>query len=783
MPGDPRRRRTFLVVLAVLVTALPGVSVLSTHGIVDRPSGSVFGRSEMPATTPRAMADGTSDGSPGARPAAAPVGVPVDGPIGAGAVGTGGFPYGAGYDPDNQELYIANYDDNNTTVVNATTGAHVTDIAMSSDPLGAVFVPQDREVYVILEVGRLVDVVNTSTNTVTSNISLPGDPEYEVYDPTDRALFLSLWTSFSVPLGVQEVFTSNDSVGPLVTTGFDGPWGLALDPANDTIWVENEGNDSVTVLAAATHTVVRWLSPGPQPPGDTVQGGIAYAPVGDQMFLANTGITSTVNAFGASNYTLIASGIPVGSYTYGGASMTYDPESEGVYSASYYANSVTVISALNDSPTVTTLTISGGPWVGVYDPTTGALFFLRSQSGGAAWIFGGIAVDVEETGLPFPDAWTVTLNGSPRSGTSSRLGFVEPVGRFNFTATGPLPFMANRTHGTIDVPAAPVAPVSLALRFNFTYSMQFLEQGLPPGVPWTVALSGVGGPVTTLALITVAEPNGSYPYRITTSLAGYEPTVNATGDLVVRGRGALVNVTFGMTNYSIAFTESGLPEGTGWWVNASGGSPAYETASTLTLARPNGSYEYVAEANASGFRIESGTFEVRGQNLTEPIGFVVLDFPVHFTETGLPSGSSWSVTLDGQTQHGRGEIGFSVPNGTYPFSVSSPSGYSATPAQGTVRVQGGAVTESVAFASTGWGFLSFGGPSPITGIAVLVSIGVLVAVVVLVVWRSRRRRPPRASPSPAGPPRPTEPRTDDPPDRTPRGSGDGRTPPIAQSGA
>jgi DNA-binding beta-propeller fold protein YncE len=71
----------------------------------------------------------------------APSGVAVDGKIGSGKVGTGAFPYGGTYDPVNQEVYIANQDGvdgDNVTVLNGTTGRHVTDISTGGfDPLGA----------------------------------------------------------------------------------------------------------------------------------------------------------------------------------------------------------------------------------------------------------------------------------------------------------------------------------------------------------------------------------------------------------------------------------------------------------------------------------------------------------------------------------------------------------------------------------------------------------------------------------------------------------------------
>lgn len=104
------------------------------------------------------------------------------------------------------------------------------------------------------------------------------------------------------------------------------------------------------------------------------------------------------------------------------------------------------------------------------------------------------------------------------------------------------------------------------------------------------------------------------------------------------------------------------------------------------------------------------------------------------------------MILDNQTRPGKAGIGFSVPNGTYTFSVSAPSGYSATPGGGSVRVQGAPLNESIKIAPTGWGFLSFLGPSPVSPIAVLVALGVALIAITIVVWRTRRRRRPPTSP-------------------------------------
>ncbi|MGC2288347.1 MAG: hypothetical protein WA688_00620, partial [Thermoplasmata archaeon] len=76
------------------------------------------------------------------------------------------------------------------------------------------------------------------------------------------------------------------------------------------------------------------------------------------------------------------------------------------------------------------------------------------------------------------------------------------------------------------------------------------------------------------------------------------------------------------------------------------------------------------------------------------------NFPVVLSETGLPSGSNWSATLNG-TRHSSSSstIDFSEPNGTYSFAVEAPSGYLAAPDNGSVAVSGAGASVPIAFTS------------------------------------------------------------------------------------
>jgi hypothetical protein len=70
---------------------------------------------------------------------------------------------------------------------------------------------------------------------------------------------------------------------------------------------------------------------------------------------------------------------------------------------------------------------------------------------------------------------------------------------------------------------------------------------------------------------------------------------------------------------------------------------------------------------------------------------------VTFTETGLTSGTSWSVTFSGTTHSSTTHsILFTIPNGTYSFSVGTVAGMQATPASGSLTVKG-TTTEAIVF--------------------------------------------------------------------------------------
>jgi hypothetical protein len=213
---------------------------------------------------------------------------------------------------------------------------------------------------------------------------------------------------------------------------------------------------------------------------------------------------------------------------------------------------------------------------------------------------------------------------------------------------------------------------------------------------------------------------------------------------------------------SVTFTEKGLVPGAEWYLNVSGQSPLSSTASTLVIDLSNGPYTYsIAAANKQYEPFPgAGVFRVAGVALAVPIAFSLVAYSVTFVETGLPSGTDWSVTLGGVLANSTtSSVAFMEPNGTYSFAVGSRAGYVSNPDTGSVPVDGLLFSESITFnlsptsPKNGTGPPTSLGLPPaewdalLGGIVAVVLVGALVAVFL-------RRRGQDPTPPPTVPPPP-----------------------------
>ena len=236
------------------------------------------------------------------------------------------------------------------------------------------------------------------------------------------------------------------------------------------------------------------------------------------------------------------------------------------------------------------------------------------------------------------------------------------------------------------------------------YAVTFSETGLSAGSTWYVNLSNGQTFSSTVGTISFSKPNGTYSYTIATSDKIYEP-VPSSGSFKIDGSAVSESISFSKL-YIITFTESNLPNGSTWYVNIteSNGTVYHSgaiTSSSYSFQSTNGSYKYTITTSDHTFKpsVSSGSFTVNGSSASESISFLKL-YAATFIETGLSSGTSWSVTLNGTTLSSTtNTITFSEPNGTYSYTIGKISGYNISKSSGSLTINGKNATQSITFSS------------------------------------------------------------------------------------
>jgi len=312
-----------------------------------------------------------------------------------------------------------------------------------------------------------------------------------------------------------------------------------------------------------------------------------------------------------------------------------------------------------------------------------------------------------ETGLPLGTYWegdlTNALGAIYASSNTAYLNYSVLNGTYTFSVDPVWGYTATPATGTIVVNGA---NISQAIVFTHapTYSITFNETGLASGAAWTVELSLPNGTLrtlhSTLTSITFIEPNGTY--TAFPSSTGYTPS---PADLYFGVAGSNVSYTITFTKlFLTTFTETGLPSGTYWELYYYTGYLESDTPTILVWV-PNGTWSWSA-LTTGGYSPSpnEGTFTIQGSNVAQTIAYTSPTSPTYtvtFTESGLPSLTNWSVDYNYYTEYTNGtSLNFTEANGTLDFSVSGATGYTPTPATGSITVHGGNVSQTIDFSQS-----------------------------------------------------------------------------------
>jgi hypothetical protein len=414
-----------------------------------------------------------------------------------------------------------------------------------------------------------------------------------------------------------------------------------------------------------------------------------------------------------------------------------------------------------------------------------------TKSSGARTDAEGYTFTINENGLPAGWKWTGVFMGNHTNSNQTSISWPMSPGTYNwsvlptsFTIGGTAwpEYAPNPARGTIHVIDT---SMSVDVTFSPAWTITFTESGLPAGTNWTTRLLAYGSTPTTDRYATSASvhyplANGTYSFQVLNVTGAYGvkyiPTISSYAPIKLKGKNITETVVFNAyytlntfsnpvpggtatpssgsylagtvvpigagaakgyvfsswlgtgsgsytgpnrtanvtmnapinetaefvgATFAVTFTESGLPSGTLWSVTLNE-SLKSSSASTIVFSEVNSTYAFNVTAVA-GFTAspQTGNIVVNGAAVPQSIVFSVIvppSYNVTFTESGLVSGTSWSVTLNGSLMTSTsGTIVFDERSGSYPFSVGTVAGYSASPASGNIAVNGAPASQTIVF--------------------------------------------------------------------------------------
>ncbi len=351
----------------------------------------------------------------------------------------------------------------------------------------------------------------------------------------------------------------------------------------------------------------------------------------------------------------------------------------------------------------------------VLSGSPGVQFLAVTSSGTVAVNGADIVVEVPYstqyflTTIAFPAGEGTVTPGSGwyPAGASVGLSAVPSAGYgfFNWSGSG-----SGNYSGTSATPTITMnAPITENATFGPLYAVDFEEMGLADGVTWSVTFNGATQSAFSVFL-DFSAVNGTYPYTVA-PIPGYHTNWYG-GHVTVAGSDVTVIIKWVRVTYNVSFVESGLPGGTSWSVTLNGSSKSLAGA-TIVFVEPNGTLPWTV-APVSGYtaNVTSGTVVIHGANVAVYVGWTITTakptptYSVSFVETGLPTGTDWTVSLNSTVSVTVGSptdvVEFTgVAVGTYGYWVPNVGTYHPAISSGAVDVSGANVTVDVAFTAPG----------------------------------------------------------------------------------
>jgi YVTN family beta-propeller protein len=199
----------------------------------------------------------------------------------------GGWPYCVVVSPDSSTVYVANYDSNTVSVIDAATNTAKFTIATDILPNGLALSADGSTLYVSCQTTHdTVDVISTATNTITATITLGSNEQtfaFITLTPDGSQLYYPISNSIYI------IDTATNTVsGTINNLGFPGYY-----TASQVVFTP-DGADAYVVATETNHTVLTLVDTQSQSKvssqnlGKAMSFSIAINPVLPQVYVSST---------------------------------------------------------------------------------------------------------------------------------------------------------------------------------------------------------------------------------------------------------------------------------------------------------------------------------------------------------------------------------------------------------------------------------------------------------------------------------------------------------------
>ena len=376
-------------------------------------------------------------------------------------IGVGEYPYGVAVTNDN--AYVANSGSGTVSIIgtpeNPIVGQANSNYAyvyVGGEPFGIAVTPDNEYVYV--STGINVDIIWTYTDTVVMQL---------VPAASDQTMVP--WT---------------------VINGLNGPWGIAVSPDSQWVYITNYYGNTVSEIGTPENTayanqLVNTYSVGDAPIG------VAITPNGDYAYVTNSGGSSVSVIYTVAN--TVTATIPVG----------YEPYDVAATNGFAYVTNVgsSTVSVINPVTLLETLPSSFyAPWGVTLTPSGDYAFVTSGSYDSVSGINTASRTVVSTISLPSgsgPYSVAVTPDGKyiyVTNQQSDTVSVINPLATADFGVSVASPTLTAGVSSPVTVKALNAyGAVDTSYRGTVTFSAGYFEAGdvLPSDYPFTATDAGV----------------------------------------------------------------------------------------------------------------------------------------------------------------------------------------------------------------------------------------------------------------------------------------------------